>query len=223
MILIHKSFPKLILSLLLIVGIYGCKTPTPELKQNPVATKTSSATSQNQDEKIKFKSEAGTELFSLKFQPDAGKLVDAKNQEIVKVKQEQSGKFKIKNPSEKTLGYVTTSKGIWQLENSDKNKQSYILKLENNGSYKLEDAAKKEIYQITKKNKDLIINANNQKELYQVKIKPDKTSLRDASGKTVFSTKSKILPIAFACFGFDVLTREQQAALAYAVNSTGGK
>jgi len=30
-----------------------------------------------------------------------------------------------------------------------------------------------------------------------------------------------LTPIAIACFGFDVLTREQKAALAYAVNDSG--
>ena len=55
-----------------------------------------------------------------------------------------------------------------------------------------------------------------------MRIKDGKTSLINSSGNTVFSTRSEISPIAFACFGLDVLTREQQAGLAYAVNLTGG-
>lgn len=190
---------------------------------NPTATIVSTpSNSENQPNKIKFKTETGSELFSLKLQTDGAKLVDAKNNEIVKIKSEQSGKIKIKNASDKELGYIVREIGSWKLENSEQNKTLYILKLENNGNYKLEDSANKEVYKINATNNELLIQTNN-KIVYKVKIKEQKTSLRDASGKTVFSTKSNMSPIAFACFGFDVLTREQQAALAYAVNLTGGK
>ena len=189
---------------------------------NPSATIASTPSNlANQTDKIKFKTETGSEFFSLKLQTDGAKLVDAKNNEIVKIQSEQSGKVKIKNASDKILGYIVTQKGNWKLD-SEQNKVLYTLKLENNGNYQLEDSANKEVYKINSTNNDLLIQANN-KLVYKVKIKEHKISLRDASGKTVFSTKSNITPIAFACFGFDILTREQQAALAYAVNLTGGK
>lgn len=47
--------------------------------------------------------------------------------------------------------------------------------------------------------------------------------IQHSSATTVFYTRSTISPVAFACFGLDVLTREQQAALAYAVNLTAGE
>jgi hypothetical protein len=121
------------------------------------------------------------------------------------------------------LGYIVTEKGYWKVENPEQNKELYILRRQDDGNYKLEDAAKKEIYLINASQNGLEIRTPDKKLVYGVKIKEGKTSLRDASGKTVFSTKSSLSPIAFACFGFDVLTREQQAALAYAVNLTGGK
>jgi len=58
--------------------------------------------------------------------------------------------------------------------------------------------------------------------IYKVKVKDEKISLRDKSDKTVLYTKSQLIPLAIACFSFDVLSREQQAALAYVVNLTGG-
>lgn len=223
--MLHKPVLSYLIFFILIFTNIGCgntnKTSADIAPPAQVAS-TPPGNLQNQTDKIKFKTETDSELFSLKLQTDGAKLVDAKNNEIVKIKSEQLGKVKIKNASDKVLGYVVTDKGNWKLENSEQNKALYILKLQNDGNYKLEDSANKEIYQINATNNDLLIQANNQL-VYKVKIKEQKTSLRDASGKTVFSTKSNITPIAFACFGFDVLTREQQAALAYAVNLTGGK
>jgi hypothetical protein len=221
--MLKKSLLYLI-SFILIFTSIGCENTNKTSIDIPNSTTTAStpANLQNQTDKIKFKSETGSELFSLKLQTDGAKLVDAKNNEIVKIKSDKPGKVKIKNTSDKVLGYVVTEKGSWKLENSEQNKALYTLKLQNDGKYKLEDSTNKEVYQINLTSNELLIQANN-KLVYKVKIKEQKTSLRDASGKTVFSTKSNITPIAFACFGFDVLTREQQAGLAYAVNLTGGK
>jgi hypothetical protein len=223
--MLNKSVLLYFISFMLIFTNIGCgnTNKTSADIPNSIATIASNPGNlQNQTDKIKFKTDTGSELFSLKLQTDGAKLVDAKNNEIAKIKSEQSGKLKIKNASDKVLGYVVTDKGNWKLENPEQNKTLYILKLKNNGNYKLEDSANKEVYQINAIKNELLIQANN-KLVYKVKIKEQKTSLRDASGKTVFSTKSNMSPIAFACFGFDVLTREQQAALAYAVNLTGGK
>jgi hypothetical protein len=192
-------------------------TPTNSAVASPasdVSTKT---------DKIKFKTEGGSDLFSLKQRADGAKLVDGKEQELARIKADKPGKFKLKNAADKTLGYVVAEKGYWKVENPEQNQELYILRKLNNGGYKLEDGAKKEVYQIKSKDNGLeIVDASN-KLVYKIKIKEGKTSLRNAAEKTIFSTKSEITPIAFACFGFDVLTREQQATLAYAVNSTGGQ
>ena len=222
--MLKKSAWLYIIFLILIFTNLGCGNTnknSANISHPTTIASTPVSLQQNQADKIKFKTESGSELFSLKIQTDGAKLVDAKNSEIVKIKSEQPGKVKIKNAADKVLGYIVTDNGSWKLENPEQNKALYILKQQNNGNYKLEDSASKEIYQINSNNNELSIEASN-KLVYQVKIKEQKTSLRDASGQTIFSTKSNISPIAFACFGFDVLTREQQAGLAYAV-LTGGK
>ncbi|MBD2438320.1 hypothetical protein [Nostoc sp. FACHB-110] len=221
-----KIILKFSISILLIATILGCsnenKTPIePQVSNSPIAV--TAAKVNNQTDKIKFKSETGADLFSLKQQADGAKLVDAKEQEIVKIKSEKSGKIKFKNPAEKTLGYVVIKQGYWKLENSGQNQELYILKKQPDGDYKLEDGTDKEIYQIKPRENGLEIFQANQQLIYKIKVKGGKTALVNPSEKTIFSTKANISPIAFACFGFDVLTREQQAALAYAVNSTGGQ
>jgi hypothetical protein len=97
------------------------------------------------------------------------------------------------------------------------------MQRQDDGDYKLEDGANKQIYTIKVRDYGFEIETPQKQSLYKVKVKEGKISLRNASEQTVFSTKSKFLPIAVACFGFDVLSREQQAALAYAVNLSGGR
>ncbi|ALF52130.1 hypothetical protein ACX27_03530 [Nostoc piscinale CENA21] len=211
----------------LITAILGCsntnnrtvKQPN-QVNSPPVAENTTNVATRT--DKIKIKTETGTDLFELKQQEDGAKLVDGKEQEIARIKSEKSGKVKFKNPADKTLGYVVTEKGSWKLESSQ-NQGLYSLKKQNNGDYSLEDAGKKLVYRIKSNDKGIEILNPNKQLVYQVRIKEGKTALRNPAGKTVFYTKSSISPIAFTCFGFDVLNREQQAALAYAVNLTGGQ
>lgn len=212
---------------LLMAAMWGCSSANKtNVEQNQATGAPIAATTTNVDartDKIKFKTEGGSDLFSLKQQADGAKLVDGKEQELARIKVDNPGKIKLKNAADKTLGYVVVKQGYWKLENPEQNKDLYILRKQNNGDYKLEDAANREVYQVKPRDNGLEILTSNNQLVYKIKVKEGKTSLRNSSEKTIFSTKSSISPIAFACFGFDVLTREQQAALAYAVNSTGGQ
>lgn len=188
---------------------------------SPATTPTTVATVSESLEKIKFKTEGGADLFALKPRNDGAKLVDGKEQELARIKTESSGKIKIKDAQDKVLGYVINSESSWTVQSPDK-KDLYILKRNGNNNYQLQDKNQKQIYQIQTNKTGLAISTAENKLVYQVRIKEGKISLRNTSGSTIFSTKSNISPIAFACFGLDELTREQQAALAYAVNLTGG-
>jgi len=222
---------KIILSLILIASILGCnndvKTSSNVSSLNSPHTVASQDNSQAnlpvKADKIKFKTAGGTDLFSLKQQADGAKLIDGNDKEFARIKTDESGKVKIKNASDKVLGYVITQKGYWKIENAEQNKDLYIFRQQNNTDYQLEDAAKKQVYQIKARNNGFEIETPDKKLVYKVKVKEGKTSLRDASDKTVFSTKSDLSPIAFTCFGLDALTREQQAGLAYAVNLAKGQ
>lgn len=211
---------------LLITALLSCSnnpTKNEVSQENTQPTAVTATNVTNRTEKIKFKTEFGADLFSLKQQKNGAKLVDGNEQELAKMRENSPGKLKIKNPAEKVLGYVIREKSQWKLENPEQSQALYTLKRQNDEHYTLEDAANKAIYQIQTRNNRWEINTPDKKLVYQVRIRDGKTSLRDSSATTVFSTRSEISPIAFACFGLDVLTREQQAALAYAVNLTGGQ
>ncbi len=98
--------------------------------------------------------------------------------------------------------------------------EKYILKQHQAGIYQLQDRYNQDIYIVKIRGYGCDIETPTKQLVYQVKVQQDKTDLRDADENLVLSTQSQLSPIAFACFGFDVLSRKQQAALAYAVNLT---
>ncbi|MBD1895990.1 hypothetical protein H6F60_15285 [Coleofasciculus sp. FACHB-129] len=189
---------------------------------SPIAQNNSSAVTTN-TEKIKFKQEGGAEDFALKPEVDGAKLLDGKDKELARFNVDDGGKVKIKNPADQVLGYVVTKEGYWKIEDADQTKELYVLRRQNDGDYKLEDATDKEIYRIKARDYGFEVESPDKQSLYKVKVKNGKTSLINAADKPVFSTKSQVSAIAIASFGFDVLSKEQKAALAYAVNRSGGK
>ena len=172
-------------------------------------------------EVIEFKNEAGTKAFSLKILVDGAKIINGNNKEIARLSVDKKQKVKIKNSSDVTLGYIVYRENKWKIEDG-KQQQLYVLQKQVDGDYKLENGQNKEIYRIKARNYGYEIEMPNKQSLYKVKVKDGKTSLRNKADKTVLYTKSNIVTIAFACFGFDVLTPEQKAALTYSLNRASG-
>jgi hypothetical protein len=193
-------------------------TSAPQAVQQPSSKSIATLT-----ENIKFKSENGSEKFTLKPASNGAKLVDATERELARLTVDPNQKIKIKNAQDQVLGYVVHQGDHWKLENPDQIKELYILRRQADGDYKLEDGTNRQLYRIKSRDYGFEIEAPPKQSLYKVKVKGDKISLRNPNEQTVLYTKSNFLPIAIACFGFDALSQEQQAALAYAVNTTGGQ
>ncbi|MBE9080027.1 hypothetical protein IQ241_22505 [Romeria aff. gracilis LEGE 07310] len=206
----------------------SCSSPAPETQTAPPAPPSESAAQpgsvpQAADEKIKFKQADGSERFSIKFKPDGAKLVDGEDRELARFTLDADRKIKIKDAEDSVLGYVVSQDGYWKLENAEQTEELFILRQQPDGDLKLEDGRDRALYRIKLRDYGYEIETPEKQSLYKVKAKEGKISLRDASDQTVLSTRSAILPAAVACFGFDELTPEQQAALAYAVNLAGGE
>lgn len=212
----------LVLSTILCIG---CST---QEKQSSIAPTESASTLHKpqspaatiNQQKLKFRLN-GVKAFALKPVADGMKLVDGNRKDLAWLEVDAQQNIKIKNSSEQVIGYVLYSQGSWQIKGVDNTKKTYILKQHGKENYKLEDGANQEIYEIKSRNDGLEIETPNHRLLYQVTVKNKKILLKNMSTQSVLSTKSQIVPIAVACFGFDVLSREQQAALAYAVKISG--
>ncbi|MBW4618309.1 MAG: hypothetical protein KME17_02845 [Cyanosarcina radialis HA8281-LM2] len=226
-----KKIARLILSSLLISGILflsacGGSVSDRTTNNNPAATPIAQTTGSNptnvNTDKIEFKLENGSAAFAIKPKADGAKLVNANNQELARFNLDEKQKLKIKDAGDRVLGFIVTQNDYWKIENASQTQELYILRRQSDGDYKLEDGSDRQIYRIKQRDYGFEIETPTKQSLYKIKVKDGKTSLRDASDKTVLYIKTELTPIAIACFGFDVLTQEQKAALAYMVNLAGG-
>ena len=172
---------------------------------------------------MKLRQNDDTELFSIKFQEDGAKLLDSANAELARFIVYESNKVKIKSATDEVLGYVVPSEGKWQVKNAEQDQNLYILRRQDDGDYKLDDGTNSTIYRVQVRAYGYEIETSEKQSLYAVKQKGPKISLDNVDAETVIFTKADVIPMAIAPFGFDVLTKEQQAALSYALTVSGGR
>jgi hypothetical protein len=224
------KYGQTVIAILIILTLGSCGEPvqqaynvTPPFNvSNAPATISNTVQPAQATQKIKFKREGGADAFSLKPAPDGAKLVDAAEKEIARFNQ-TNNKIKIKNEADQVLGYIVIEAGYWKLENAEQTQELYILRRQEDGDYKLETGTDQAVYRIKKRDYGFEVETPNKESLYKIKIKDDKLVLRDASDQTKLYTKSsEFKPIALVCFGFDMLSLEQRAAFAYALNQSGG-
>ncbi len=219
----HTLFSVLLLGFLL---LNGCSSTSDTATTNPATnpevpvspTTTAPEGQVTATEKVKFKQEGGDERFTLKYKSDGAKLEAASGDEIARLKVDPDNKVKIKDAKDTVLGFVVPTTGAWKIENAEQSEELYILRQQDDGDYKLETGKDEPVYRIKARDYGYEIESPDKASLYKIKNKKGKVSLRNADDQTVLYTKDNIDPIAIAPFGFDVLSQEQQAALAYAVS-----
>ncbi|MBD2042512.1 hypothetical protein [Microcoleus sp. FACHB-672] len=176
------------------------------------------------DDTMQFKLKEGTNTFSIKPVVGGAKFLDATEKEIAQFTIGTNSKqFRINSAAGKVLGYAAIKGSAWTIENAEQTKELYILSRQEDGNYQLKNEAGKEIYRIKLRDYGFEIETPAKQSLYKVKIEEDKIVLIDASDQIFLYTNSALPPLMLVCFGFEDLNIEQQAALAYAVNLSGGR
>jgi hypothetical protein len=227
--MIILKFFKFFFAFLLILITFGCdrdslvNTTNPE--QNQLVSPDEQITKDTTDttDKIKFKLKNDSEAFFLKYKEDGAKLEASDGKEIARFTFDEEKKIKIKNSADKVLGYIIYQKNVWKIENAERTKKLYVLRRQTDGNYKLESGSDEFIYRIKMRDYGFEVEKPNKQLLYKIKVQEGRVALKNTDDETVIYTKSNFIPIAVACFGFDVLNQEQKAALAYAVNLSGGQ
>jgi len=216
------------LLIFILVILSSCTTQTPVEESNPAANNppvqkviNSSPSVNNLTNKVKFKLENGNEAFSLKPKDNGIKVESADGSEIARLTVDEERKIKIKDAADTTLGYVVSKDKYWKIENPEQTKELYILRQQTDGDYKLETGSDRQIYRLKRRDYGWEIETPQKESLYKVKTKDNKIVLRDKDEVTVIKTEANFSLLALACFGLDVLTQEQQSALAYAITLAG--
>ena len=156
------------------------------------------------EQKIKVKDGKGKTVFSIKPKSDGAKLVDAKEKEIARFNS-SPGKLKIKDAKDRVLGYIVISDRAFKIKDAQQTKVLFKLQPQSDGDWKLEDGHEKTIYRIKKRDYGYEVETPKKKTICKIKVKGDKTSLRDAKDKTVYYTNRPTEAIAFACLGLEAI------------------
>ena len=173
---------------------------------------------------IQLQLKEGKNAFAIEPVVGGAKFLDAAEKEIARFTiGSESKQFRINSAAGKVLGYGAIKGSAWAIENAERTKELYILSRQEDGNYQLKNEAGQEIYSVKLREYGFEIAAPAKQSLYKVKIEEDKIVLTDASDQIFLYTKSALPPLMLACFGFADLEIEQQAALAYAVNLSGGR
>lgn len=219
-----RSFFRVLFVSLLTLGLIlnlSCGGGNPSQTDAPIALLQRSIDSESDLRSIQFRHEDGSEVFSLQILTDGAKVESADGSEIVRLTVDESDKVKIKDPQDTTLGYVVTNSDNWKLKDADQTQDLFILRRRSNGDYRLETGADQELHRIKHRDYGFEIQSPQEVTLYKVKLKEDKLSLRDADEETIFYTRDPLAVPALTPFGFEVLSREQQMGLSYAIDRIG--
>ena len=172
----------------------------------------------NLKEKVKFQKGNDSRAFSLRPQDNGIKLEGAKGQPLSTLTVDAKGKITIATSAGSILGHVSGNSNYWQLKDGEETKVLYFLRKQADGNYQLESTQDRPIYSINSRNDGFEIKTTKGESIYQVKVEDDRTILLDRDNNIILKTQSSLSPIAVACYGFSVLNRHQQTALAYAVS-----
>lgn len=174
---------------------------------------------------LEAESEDGKSLFKIVHAKSSGNVLSSEGKillSFVENKESKSKYVRVEDASHNCIGYVKFSAlNKMKLEDSNK-KELFMLHFEQNdkveNAFKLKDANNKTLYKIKDESYGLkLIEGEDGRTLYKVKVKNNKTKLKSEDGKTVLCSKSDAPPTVLACFGMDKLTKEQQYSLAYAL------
>ena len=168
-------------------------------------------------DKIKFHDHDGKTVLSLKIKEDGAKLVDGDEKELARFTISQD-KLKIKDADDKPVAVIVLLADRLKLE-SESHGIICQLRRQADGDWKMENAEKEHVATIKKHGEGVEIEDHLKQRAFKVKIKSGKTSLVDASEKTVYSTKEEVTPAAMGCLGVETVSDLRlRFALLYAMD-----
>lgn len=154
--------------------------------------------------KLKFKTGNGDEAFSIKPQDDGAKLIDSDDKELARFKLDGS-KLKIKDADDVVLGYIVATDDHYKIKDAKQEVELWKLQRQQDGDWKLKNGQDELVYKIKPREYGFEILDPAEATVFKAKLKEGKTSLRDRSEKTVYSSHDKLPTVAMTCLGFEAI------------------
>ncbi len=162
---------------------------------------------------VGIKDGSGETQFKVKPKDGGAKVVDGSNNELFRLSLKDATKVKIKGPDDSVLAYVKGGAEKLKVKDAEQESTDFSLKRQADGDYKLLDAADRLILKLKRRDYGWVARDRSELDVFKVKVKDGKTSLRTASDVTLYYTKDPVNALAFACLGFDDLDWAQRFGL----------
>lgn len=169
-------------------------------------------------QKITFRHPDGTPEFSLQFKSTGGKLLDSSGKVITNLILQSDGAIRLTDENSNIVGYVSRVDNSLQIEGPKRTKTLFSFSTETDGSALLTRSNGSTVYQLDTTETGYIV-ASDKAALYAVQTQKGAGQMQTTDGQVVIGTDSAIAPSALAIFGFEKLTKAQQAGLAYAIST----
>lgn len=168
-----------------------------------------------------FQREDGTTNFYIRPRSNGVKLERGQGGTIVNLLIDFRKELSIETPAGLILGHILSHDNYWKIEDGEETKILYLLRQETDGNYILESGDNRELYRIKQQDYGLEILTPQQESIYKVTSENNKNILQNASGKIILMTDADYPLLAMACYGFEILDRNQQSGLSYAIILSG--
>ena len=170
---------------------------------------------------VTFKNEAGVVAFKIKPRDDGAKLFNAAGEEMARFTYSEGAgettKIKIKDATDKVLGFVSVSLNRYKIVDADQADQ-FEFQSDDGRDWKFKTADEKLVFRVKSRDYGFEIETGDKVTHAKIKVKGNKVSLRDSAEETILSTKDSLPALAMVPFGFDVLdSLPIQSAIAFAI------
>ncbi len=211
---------------LCLVIVLGCSSgnPSPNAGSTSATNSTANAPEQTQRrvqfDTIRIRPGEGNQLITLKVSRQEAQLRDQNNELLAVLVAENARRLKIETPEGQLQGYAVANENGLKLENADRSANLFSMRQQDNGNYRVigSDGV---LYQIRDRENGMVIySSTDESVVYKVIERGDRLVMKDGSNAVIFRTNAELPTLAFACFGLEELSLEQQAACAYSMIRT---
>ena len=167
---------------------------------------------------ITFRHHDRTTEFSLHFKSTGGKLLDHSRAVITNLILQDDGAIKLTDSNQNIVGYISRANDSVHIEDPKRAKTLFLFSTAEDGIALLTRSDGSTVYILESTDTGYTVTSDKDV-LYAVQVQKGKGQLQTTDGQAVIRTDSEITPAALAVFGFDKLTKAQQAGLAYALST----
>lgn len=212
---------------LVLVASLGCSAgnqdSSPASTESPSEQK-SETTMPKQSQELVVQNGSGETTVSIRPTDSGAELVNASGQTVATyamTEVNEAKKVEIKNASGQVTGYISIKGKNYTVEDASQ-QPLYIFKTGGENRHRFVNPADENVYVLKVNESGYVVRNADKQVVSRAKGGNKQAVLQNAEKQPILQAQA-MAPLALTAFGFEELSQEQQAALAYAVNQRSGR